>query len=47
MANEGPKSHLSVVNRFSDEAKLSVMFPEKSTFSTESVESGHQQGSDV
>ncbi|WP_234231571.1 hypothetical protein, partial [Pseudomonas aeruginosa] len=37
--NEVPKNHLTVVNRFFDEAKLSVTFPEKSTFSTESARS--------
>jgi len=35
--NEVPKSHLTVVNRFSGKATLSVPFPEKPTFSTEST----------
>ncbi|MDF5895174.1 hypothetical protein P4A93_26550, partial [Pseudomonas syringae pv. syringae] len=37
--NEVPKNHLTVVNRFFDEAKLSVTFLEKSTFTTESARS--------
>ncbi|WP_234231610.1 hypothetical protein, partial [Pseudomonas aeruginosa] len=41
--NEVPKNHLTVVNRFFDEAKLSVTFPEKSTFSTESAKSSRSQ----
>ncbi|NUT76882.1 hypothetical protein HNO86_17720 [Pseudomonas sp. C1C7] len=36
--NEGPKSHLTVVNRFSDKAKLSATLPENPTFSTESAD---------